>query len=84
MTRLAASEARLQFAEVVNQVAFGGERVVLHRHGKDVAAIVSVSDLELLEQLENRVDLDAARDALKETAPRVKWSKLKKELDLPG
>ena len=82
MSRLAASAARLQFSEIVNQVAFGGERVVLHRHGKDVAAIVSVADLQLLEQLENRVDLDAARAALHEKAPRVAWTKLKKELDL--
>ena len=82
MTRLAASEVRHQFAEVVNQVAFGGERVVLHRHGKDVAAIVPVADLELLEELENRMDLDAARAALKEKGDRVSWSKLKKELDL--
>lgn len=82
MTRLAASAARLQFSEIVNQVAFGGERVVLHRHGKDVAAIVPVADLELLEQLESRMDLDAARQALKEKAPRVPWTKLKKELGL--
>lgn len=82
MTRLAASEARHQFAEVVNQVAFGGERIVLHRHGKDVAALVPVADLELLEELENRMDLDAARAALREKGDRVKWGKLKKELDL--
>ena len=82
MTRLAASEARHQFAEVVNQVAFGGERIVLHRHGKDVAALVPVADLELLEQLENLMDLDAARKALREKGGRVKWSKLKKELEL--
>lgn len=82
MPRLAASAARLQFAEIVNQVAFGGERIVLHRHGKDVAAIVPVADLELLEQLENRMDLDTARAALSEKAPRVNWKKLKKELDL--
>jgi len=82
MTKLAASAARLQFSEIVNQVAFGGERVVLQRHGKDVAAIVPVADLELLERLENRMDLDAAREALKEKAPRVRWNKLKKELDM--
>ena len=82
MTRLAASEVRLQFAEVVNQVAFGGERIVLHRHGKDVAAIVPVADLELLEELEKRMDLEEARAALKESGPRVSWEKLKKELKL--
>jgi prevent-host-death family protein len=82
MTRLTASEARTQFSDVVNQVAFKGERVVLHRHGKDVAAIVPVEDLELLEELENRMDLDAARAALKEKGSRVSWDKVKKELGL--
>ncbi|HEX6576541.1 MAG TPA: type II toxin-antitoxin system Phd/YefM family antitoxin [Gemmatimonadaceae bacterium] len=82
MARLAASEARLQFSEVVNQVAFGGERVLLHRHGKDVAAIVPISDLELLEELENRMDLEEARAALKEKGPRANWNKVKKELGL--
>jgi hypothetical protein len=28
------------------------------------------------------MDLDAAREALKEKAPRVRWNKLKKELDM--
>jgi prevent-host-death family protein len=82
MPRIPASEARLQFAEVVNKVAFGGERVVLHRHGKDVAAIVPVDDLRLLEALENRMDLDAARAAPSEKGPRIPWEKLKKELSL--
>lgn len=82
MTRIPASEARLQFAQVVNKVAFGGERIRLHRHGKDVAAIVPVEDLELIEQLENRMDLDAARAALAEKSDRVGWKKLKKELAL--
>jgi prevent-host-death family protein len=82
MDRIAASEARLQFAEVVNKVAFGGERIVLHRHGKDVAAVVPVEDLRFLEALEERMDIEQARAALKETAPRVSWKKLKDELGL--
>jgi prevent-host-death family protein len=82
MSRIAASDARLQFAEVVNKVAFGGERIVLHRHGKDVAAIVPVEDLELLRMLEDRMDLEAARAALSERAHRVSWKKLKAELGI--
>ncbi|MDQ3243047.1 MAG: type II toxin-antitoxin system Phd/YefM family antitoxin [Gemmatimonadota bacterium] len=82
MTRIPASEARLQFAQMMNKVAFGHERIVLHRHGKDVAAIIPVEDLEVLEQLENRMDLDDARAALRETEPRISWKKLKKELGL--
>ena len=84
MTRIPASEARLQFAELVNKVAFGSERILLHRHGKDVAAIVSVDDLRLLEDLENKMDLEAARAALKEKAPRIAWKRLKEELALSG
>jgi len=84
MTRIPASEARVEFASVMNKVAFGGERIVLHRHGKDVAAIVPVEDLRLLEDLENRMDLEAARAALKEKGPRVDWNRLRDELGLSG
>lgn len=80
MTRIAATKARAEFAEIVNKVAFGGERIRLHRHGKDVAAIVPVEDLQLIEDLEDRMDLDAARAALKEKASRVDWNRLKEEL----
>ena len=80
MARIAATDARIAFAEIVNKVAFGGERIRLHRHGKDVAAIVPVADLQLIEDLEDRMDLDAARAALKEKAPRVEWQRLKQTL----
>ncbi len=82
MTRIAASEARTAFADIVNKVAFGGERIRLHRHGKDVAAIVPVEDLQLIEDMENRMDLEVARAALREKAPRVEWDRLKEELGL--
>jgi len=62
-------------------VAYGKDRVVLERRGKPLAALVPVEDLELLEELEDRLDLEAAKKALK--APgRVPWEKLKKELGL--
>jgi prevent-host-death family protein len=80
MPRVAASEARENFSTILNEVAFGGERVRLHRHGKDVAAVVPIEDLELLEALEDKMDLETARRALAERGPRVKWEQLKKEL----
>lgn len=80
MPRITASEAREQFATILNEVAFGGERVLLHRHGKDVAAIVPIEDLQLLEALEDKMDLETARKALAEKGPRVKWEQLKKDL----
>ena len=82
MTRIAASDARIEFSDIVNKVAFGGERITLHRHGKDVAAIVPVEDLRLIEMLEDKIDLEAARAALKEKAPSISWNRLKAQLGL--
>jgi prevent-host-death family protein len=81
MPRLSASKAREEFAEVVNRAASKGERTLLHRRGKDVAAVVPVADLVLLEQIEDRMDLEAAREAMKEPGT-VSWEKVKKDLGL--
>ncbi|HEY2795586.1 MAG TPA: type II toxin-antitoxin system Phd/YefM family antitoxin [Micromonosporaceae bacterium] len=48
---ISVTEARAELAELVNRVSYGGSRVVLTRHGKPLAAIVSAADLELLERL---------------------------------
>lgn len=45
-----ATEARAQLAELVNRVAYGGERIPLSRHGRIVAALVSAADLAQLER----------------------------------
>lgn len=78
--KVASSAARNEFADIVNRAAYAGERVIVHRRKKPVAAVVPLSDLELLEQLEDRIDLEAARKRLKE--PTVPWTKIKKELGL--
>lgn len=65
MTRLTISKARETLSDTLNRVAYSGERVLLHRRGKDIAAVVSLEDLELLERLEDRLDIEAARKALK-------------------
>lgn len=58
------TEARKDLAELVNQVAYRGERIMLTRHGKAVAAIVSAEDLELLDRLlAERIDLTQAGPA---------------------
>ena len=67
MAHLPSSKAREGFADTINRVAFGKERVVLRRRGKEVAAVVSMEDLRLLEDLEDRIDLVDARAALAET-----------------
>ena len=42
------SDARRVLAELVNQVAYGGRRIILQRRGKPLAALVPIKDLELL------------------------------------
>ena len=78
--KITTSTARTEFADILNRAAYGGERVILHRHKKPVAAVVPIEDLELLEQLEDRIDLADVRKRLKE--PTIPWSKVKKELGL--
>ncbi|MCB2200156.1 type II toxin-antitoxin system Phd/YefM family antitoxin [bacterium] len=84
MIEKTASEARQNFAELINQVAFGGERVMIHRHGKELAAVVPMGDLSLLNDLETRIDLDDARNALKEAQEQgtVSLEELKQQLGL--
>lgn len=74
-------DARANFSDMVNRAAYGGERVILERRGKAVAAVVSIADLELLEALEDRMDIEAARKALKEKGGQS-WEKVKAELGL--
>ncbi|GGQ14692.1 antitoxin [Actinomadura coerulea] len=52
------TEARAQFADLVNRVAYTGEPVKLTRRGRVMAALVSPEDLELLETVRaQRADL---------------------------
>ena len=38
------AEARKNMAELVNRAAYGGERFVVTRHGKELAAIVPLAE----------------------------------------
>jgi PHD/YefM family antitoxin component YafN of YafNO toxin-antitoxin module len=60
------------------------ERVLLVRRGKNVAALVPVEDLDLVEKIEDQIDLEEARAALAEANQKgtIPWKKLKAELGL--
>jgi prevent-host-death family protein len=59
-------DIRNNLADAINRVAYAGERIILERRGKGVAALVSVEDLALLQELEDKADIRAAKKALKE------------------
>jgi len=60
------AEIRNNLADCLNQVAYQGERVILERRGKGVAALVSMEDLALLEAIEDGEDVKAAKRAIAE------------------
>ena len=45
LPRLTIAGARRHFAGLVNRVAYRGERIVLTRHGRPVAALVPLHDV---------------------------------------
>jgi len=78
---LSITTVRDNLADALNRVAYGGERVVLKRRGKGVAALVSMEDLAHLEDSENESDLKAARKARKEKGG-ITLEQYKKKLGL--
>ncbi len=44
-THISSTEAKASFSSLVSKVQYGGERVIIERRGKPVAAVVSMEDL---------------------------------------
>lgn len=84
MTPLSVTEARSHFADILNRVGYGGERIILQKHDKKLAAIIPVEDLELLEAIEDKIDIMEAEAALAEDEGKeaIPWKEVKKELGL--
>lgn len=83
---LTATEARNDFSETINRVAYGRERLVIERH-KDTVAVIPAEDLALLERLEreeeDRIDAAEATRILADPAEeRVPWERVKEDLAL--
>ena len=53
MGQLAVSQLRRGLARALRRVAGGDERIVVRRRGQDVAALVPIADLQLLEEMED-------------------------------
>jgi prevent-host-death family protein len=72
------TEARRDFAEIVNRVAYGKERVTVVRRGRDLVAIVPISDVLMLEAIEDQLDVTEAHEALvgAEGEPRIPWAEV--------
>ena len=88
MTTITVTQAREHLADLLNKAHYTGEWIIVEKHGKKLAAIISIHDLELLdsliEQKEDEIDRAAVEKELskKRKSKTVPWDTLKKELDL--
>ncbi len=50
--RVSAAQAKAHFSELVAQVAYGGQRIIIERRGQPLAALVSLADLTRVQRQE--------------------------------
>lgn len=81
-TQINTTEAKEQFTDIVNRVAHNKDRIILTRRGKDIAALIPIEDLKLLQQNQDKQDLHEAMDSLKEARSKgtVSLEALKEEI----
>ena len=88
MVTVSSEKVRDALGELINRVAYGGERVMVTRRGKNIVGIISAEDLELLEAvvdaIEDHVDTPLVRERMAEIerGEFVTLEQLKSELGL--
>lgn len=73
--------AQGDLTDLIHRVAAGKERITLNGKGGEMVVLVPVGDLQLLEELEDRIDLKGALEAPEEPG-FISWEQVKQELDL--
>lgn len=81
INKITTANARKKFSNIINRVAFGEESFVLTRRGEPIAALVSMKELKLLQELEDQIDIDDAWKAKTEPGDPIPWEELKNELE---
>ena len=71
-------QVKRDISELINRVAYGGERIVLTSRGKPKAALVSISDYEQL--LAQRKARYAVVRELRENAPDIPPQQVEREV----
>ncbi len=81
MTTTTITDLRVHIRKLADLVAFKGERIEVQRNGETAFVMVSPEDAALLEALEDKQDLRAAKKALKD-GDRISLDDLANELGL--
>lgn len=68
MKFLSSAEARKNFADTLNRVAYGSEHIAIRRSGNEFVYMISATDYELFQQLlrqaEDKTDLKMAESRM--------------------
>ena len=75
------TDARQEFTEIANKVMFQGERICIQKNNKPAFAIVPIEDVETLEALEDKIDIQEAIKSLKKPGG-ISHEDLKRKLDI--
>ena len=88
MVVVTSEEVRDGLGELINRVAYGGERVMVTRRGKKIVGIITAEEMELLEAvldaIEDEIDIPLVKERMAEI-DRGEWvslEQLKSELGL--
>lgn len=82
MATMNVTDARSNWSRSVDRVAHHGERILIRRQGKDVAALVPAEDVKLLELLEDKIDLADAYRRLSDGQKPIPYDQIRAELGL--
>lgn len=63
---ISVTKMRENLAEIIGEVRFAHKRIKLTSNGKNVGAIIPLEDLELLEVLEDKIDIELVEQASKD------------------
>jgi len=77
---ITATELKKSFGEATSRVEYAGERIIVRRNRREAFALIPIDDLRLLEALEDRIDVLAARESLADPRPSIPLEDVKKEL----
>ena len=71
METITTSQLREGLAHILNRVAFGEERIMVRRHGREIAVILPMKDWELLAAIENNRDTDEIQGLLAKLSDKM-------------
>jgi prevent-host-death family protein len=63
---ISVTKARENLADILGEVRYAHKRIKLTSNGKGVGAIIPLEDLELLEAIEDKIDIELADKANKD------------------